>query len=169
MDSAPVKIAAYKDPKLPPAPVASTGLDWAEVLVAISAADAETLVMAVRTLYPHDGLATIIYRRVVMQFDRLAAAVPNAAAAFVAFCKSAGTIGALPFAAGSESYRIQALRRIETTPEFMFVQRTAMRYLYDDVEVWAAFGYEGASVHRGGYVGRGFDDLSWLPDLPNDL
>jgi hypothetical protein len=30
--------------------------------------------------------------------------------------------------------------------------------------VWDAVGYEGPSVHKGGYVNRGFDDLDWLPD-----
>jgi len=41
-----------------------------------------------------------------------------------------------------------------------------VRFLYDDVEVWQAFGYEGASAHLGGYVNRGFNDLDWLPDPP---
>jgi hypothetical protein len=25
------------------------------------------------------------------------------------------------------------------------------------------FGYEGSSVEKGGYLGRGFDDIAWLP------
>jgi len=29
-------------------------------------------------------------------------------------------------------------------------------------EVWSAFGYEGESASKGGYMSRGFDDITWL-------
>jgi hypothetical protein len=38
------------------------------------------------------------------------------------------------------------------------------RYLYDDVEVRTRIGYPGPSYAEGGYMHRGFDDLSWLPE-----
>ncbi len=158
------KVTAYKDPKLPAALTVSGAADWADGLGGISAADAETLVAAIRTLCPHDDLPDTVYRRVVAQFDRLSAAEHLAT-----FCKMLDSAGPIAFAGLAETYRVQALKRIEDTPEFTFVQRMAVRYLYDDVEVWSAFGYEGASVHLGGYVKRGFDDLNWLPPLPNDL
>jgi hypothetical protein len=28
--------------------------------------------------------------------------------------------------------------------------------------VWPAFGYEGESASKGGYISRGFDDITWL-------
>ena len=31
-----------------------------------------------------------------------------------------------------------------------------------------AFGYEGEAFEYGGYIERGFDDLGWLPDPPED-
>jgi len=158
------KVTAYKDPKLPEAPAVSGAADWAAGLYGISAGDAETLVAAIRTLCPHDELPETVYRRVVVQFDRLPASEHIAV-----FCRMLNDAGPVAFAALAETYRVQALKRIENTPEFTFVQRMAVRYLYDDVEVWSAFGYEGASVHLGGYVKRGFDDLDWLPPLPNDL
>ncbi len=157
-------ISAHKDPKLPaPLTVANTQ-DWAANLYTISAADAETLIAAIQTLYPHDSLPVTIYRRVVLHFDRL-----DTGPTLTAFCESLGGAWPIPFTALAETYRIEALKRIEATPEFTFVQRLAVRYLYDDVELWSAFGYEGASVHLGGYLKRGFDDLDWLPPLPNDL
>jgi hypothetical protein len=155
---------AFKDPKLPAAPVVSESANWADGLNGIACADAQTLVAAIRTLYPHDALPEVIYRRVVLRLDRLGAGEHLAA-----FCKRLNAAGPVGFVEMSESFRVQALKRIESTPEFTFVQRLGVRYLYDDVEVWAAFGYEGASVHLGGYVTRGFDDLDWLPPLPNDL
>ena len=56
------------------------------------------------------------------------------------------------------------LQKAMPLPAFRFLQRASVRYLYDDLEVWQAFGYEGASYHLGGFIDRGFDDLDWLPD-----
>ncbi len=163
------KVTAYKDPNLPASPVVSAGADWAMSLAAISPADAQTLCAAVATLYPHDALGPLVYRRVIAQFDRVAAQNLDAAGTMARFCESLNQSAVLPFADLAESYRVQALKNLETLPAFFFMQRLAVRYLYDDVEVWAAFGYEGASVHLGGYVKRGFDDLDWLPPLPNEI
>ncbi|MGZ8688446.1 MAG: hypothetical protein ACXWZP_08455, partial [Gaiellaceae bacterium] len=60
--------------------------------------------------------------------------------------------------------RTEALRRTEGSPLFDLIKATAVVALYDSPLVWKAFGYEGPSVHLGGYVDRGFDDLDWLPD-----
>ena len=169
LDIATGKVTAYKDPKLPAAPAVGEGADWAAGLAAIAPADAETLVAAIRTLYPHDALPERLYRRVVVHLDRLANGAAPVAEALRSFCAGLAQGWPIGFAERAETYRIQALKKLEGTTEFTFVQRAAVRYLYDDVELWAAFGYEGASVHLGGYVKRGFDDLDWLPPLPNDL
>ena len=39
---------------------------------------------------------------------------------------------------------------------------------YNNPLVWQAFGYEGEAFDYGGYIERGFDDLGWLPDPPED-
>jgi hypothetical protein len=159
---------AYKDPALPaPLPVPD-GPEWLSLLQNIDAARAETLCAAVRTLCPHDTIPEASYRRVIYHLDRVAQA-PEAAALLRRFCGMLAELSTLPFPELAEIYRVQALKQIESTAEFFFVQRFAIRYFYDNVEVWAAFGYEGASVHLGGYVHRGFNDLDWLPALPNDL
>ena len=49
------------------------------------------------------------------------------------------------------------------------IKATAVVAIYDNPDVWKAFGYEGAAAHLGGYVDRGFDDLDWLPDPPIEL
>jgi hypothetical protein len=36
--------------------------------------------------------------------------------------------------------------------------------IYNNPEVWPIFGYEGESAAMGGYINRGFDDISWLKD-----
>lgn len=157
---------AHKDPRLPLSPETPDGADWTQALTVLSPEVAETLVAVVHTLCPHDALPDRVYRRVVRHYDRLARTVPAAAASIAQAVGAVDRAMPLPFRERSESYRIAALKAIETTPAFVFLQRTAVRFLYDDVEVWDAFGYEGASVHLGGYVNRGFNDLDWLPEPP---
>jgi hypothetical protein len=162
-------VTAYKDPKLPAPLAVSEADDWADHAAGIPAADLQTLVAVIRTLYPHQGLPETVYRRVALRFARLAAGEAKAAAMIAAFCARLGAAWPIGFAELAETYRVQALKTLEGTPEFVFVQRLSVKYLYDDIEVWAEFGYEGASAHLGGYVTRGFNDLDWLPPLPNDL
>ncbi len=159
---------AYRDPKLPAAMDVPAGKAWTGLLQHIDTAQAETLCAVIHTLYPHEAIPERCYQRAVYHLDRRAG-VPDAAAIFTKFLGLLAEKCALPFAELAETYQVQALRQIESTPEFFFVQRSAVRYFYDDVEIWAKFGYEGASTHLGGYVQRGFDDLDWLPPLPNDF
>ncbi len=166
------KVTAHKDPALPAPRALPAGRDWVAVLKHLTPDMGETLVIVVRTLYPHDRLPDRIYRRVVAAFDRLAAESPAVQAMIAAVL--AALDGDLPFAELSESYRVATLKRIEAaggeaTAGFVFLQRAAVRFLYDDIEVWSAFGYEGASTHLGGYVDRGFDDLDWLSPLPPEF
>lgn len=162
-----MSIVAHKDPKLAGRAIElPEGPEWVGALTVFDAHVAETLLSVARTLYPHDGLPERIYRRVVAEFDRMAGASPNAAQLMAQFVDIADEALPLPFIELSEGYRVEVLKRLEGTPAFRLVQRSTVRFLYDDVEVWQAFGYEGASVHLGGYAKRGFDDLDWLPDPP---
>lgn len=160
-------VVAYKDPKLAGGAIALPDRpEWVAALRVFDAHVAQTLLVAARTLYPHDSLPERVYRRVVAEFDRMAGASPAAAQMMAQFVDLADETMPLPFVELSEGYRVEVLKRLEGTPAFRLVQRSAVRFLYDDIEVWKAFGYEGASVHLGGYVKRGFDDLDWLPDPP---
>jgi hypothetical protein len=163
------KTIAHKDPKLPPALSIPPGPEWVNMLQTLNGADAETLVAVVQTLYPHNGVPVTLYRRVICHLDRLATTMPDAALTLEKFCKLLAQSWPIPFPELAGTYQIQTLQNLELTPEFFFVQRMAVRYFYDNVEIWAAFGYEGASVHLGGYIDRGFDDLAWLPPLPDDI
>lgn len=162
-------LVAYKDPKLPPPLAVSDGSDWAAGLQVINPDQAEILVAAVQTLYPHDTLPLSVYRRVVLRFDGVAAGAGKVAGMFTGFCEKLHGAWPVAFPDLAETYRVQVLKSMEGATEFTFVQRLAVRFLYDDVEVWAAFGYQGASVHLGGYVTRGFNDLDWLPPLPQNI
>lgn len=159
-------IKAHKDPAMPPPLTAAEGPEWVEALALLAPDMAHTLLVAARTLYPHDGLPERVYRRVILHFDRMAAMSPAAAQSFAEFVDRVDAAMPLPFRDLSESYRVAVLTSLEESAAFRLVQRSAVRFLYDDVEVWQAFGYEGASVHLGGYAARGFNDLDWLPEPP---
>ena len=58
--------------------------------------------------------------------------------------------------------RVAILRDIETTPFFQAVRGDLVVSLYNQKEIWPIFGYEGESYSKGGYIERGFDDITWL-------
>jgi hypothetical protein len=54
-------------------------------------------------------------------------------------------------------------RGIEETEFFKKLRSDLVVSLYNQKDLWPKFGYEGASAEKGGYLHRGFDDISWLP------
>src|SRR5262249_46388565 len=117
-----------------------------------------TALLALREMFPHDALPDEPYVGVVHALERSAGADPA-----VAVLLDEGLAGldaeAQPFAQLSPEARLALLTRQAGTPFFELLRSTTVVELYDDPAVWQAFGYEGASVHLGGYVERGFDDL----------
>lgn len=124
----------------------------------------ETTLRMSRVMYPHDGLPDEAYEKVVLKLETDAGADDTIRATIE------DGVAALddptPFNDLDDDARLEALKRTEDSPFFNLVRATAVVELYDNPLVWRAFGYEGPSVHLGGYVHRGFDDLDWLPDPP---
>jgi hypothetical protein len=117
----------------------------------------ETTLRVARVMFPHDMLPDIAYAKVVKALEPESETVMQGVAAL-----DAGT----PFVELDEDARLAAITAIEGSDYFELVKATAVVELYDNPLVWKAFGYEGPSVHLGGYIERGFDDLDWLPDPP---
>jgi hypothetical protein len=57
---------------------------------------------------------------------------------------------------------IKALHKIEASPDFPKLRAVAFRHCFRHPAIWKALGYEGSSVEYGGYLERGFNDISWL-------
>ena len=68
----------------------------------------------------------------------------------------------------SDGNQLSVLRSMEFTPFFAKVKSKTVVSLYNNPLVWRHFGYEGESFSKGGYINRGFNDLTWLPDPPAD-
>lgn len=58
------------------------------------------------------------------------------------------------------------LRKFQHDGFFQGVRWTAYFAIYNNVDVWPLFGYEGSSVEYGGYIDRGFSDITFVPDGP---
>ncbi len=70
------------------------------------------------------------------------------------------------FSKNSETDRVAALKKIETSEFFQSMRLKTLQVLYATPLAYAYFGYEGEAFSKGGYLLRGFNDLHWLPDVP---
>lgn len=159
-------VTAHKDPALTPVPDAEDEAAWLAGLRHVRPEAAPVLLAVMRTLCPHDGLGDAVYRRALAAVDRAAGDDARALAPWHTLAAQLAADEPAPFAAVDEGARVRRLQRLEGSEAFTAVQRGTVRHLYDDLAVWQAFGYEGASHHLGGYRDRGFDDLDWLPPVP---
>jgi hypothetical protein len=117
----------------------------------------ETTLRVARVMCPHDMLPDIAYAKVVKALEPEAETLEQGVAAL----DEGGRFVDL-----DEAAQEAAVAAVEGSDYFELVRSTAVVELYDNPLVWKAFGYEGPSVHLGGYLHRGFDDLDWLPDPP---
>jgi len=126
-----------------------------------------TLIQVSRDIYPHDKLEDKYYVNVVAGFD---AAAGKSKADKDLF--ENGLVGLQQASIGKynkkyrdvgwETQRVQLLRDIEKTAFFQRIRGTLITGIYNNQEVWPLFGFEGESSPMGGYLNRGFDDISWL-------
>jgi hypothetical protein len=128
-------------------------------LKSLDRAQAGLLLSVTRTVFPHDFLADDQYMKIVAALDAKAAADTDVATMMKA------TLAAFPddFTVMDEAKREDYLRRLEGSPFFQLVFQETIVGLYGDPAVSTLLGYEGSSVEHGGYLERGFDDISWLP------
>jgi hypothetical protein len=134
---------------------------------ALFGADVEPkLLRMLRVLYPHDRFPDGPYARTRDAIVREAASDRRLLGMLLQGVRDLDALSERAFLDLDEIAATATLRRLEPTPFFQRVRELACRHFYDDPEVRDLLGYEGPSVHLGGYVDRGFDDLAWLPEPP---
>jgi len=139
---------------------------WALDLDVFDDKQGRTLMLLTRHIYPHDTLDDAVYALVVKDLD-------TAADAAVATLLVEGVAG-LNKAAGGDWLATNAERQFDIvaalagSPFFEKVRATAVVSLYNNELAFAHFGYEGSAFEKGGYLNRGFNDLTWLPSPPPD-
>jgi hypothetical protein len=141
---------------------------WGMALKVLDGHQGQVLLGAVRTMYPHAALSDRYYAQVVEALDQDAGADAATAELLKAGVVDLDQATPVPWLDLSEGHREQALRSIEATPFFQALRGKTVTTLYNNERVWQAFGYEGPSFDDGGYLDRGFDDLAWLPEPPEE-
>ncbi|PWG64876.1 twin-arginine translocation signal domain-containing protein [Sediminicurvatus halobius] len=139
---------------------------WALELTQLSERQGRALLTLTRHIFPHDTMEDAVYAFVVRDLDA-AAAADDATDALIR-----DGLARLDDAAGGDWLGLDGdeqfvhVRAMAGSPFFEKVRSTAVVSLYDNELAYAHFGYEGPSFQKGGYLMRGFDDLTWLPDPP---
>jgi len=138
---------------------------WAVDLKTLTSAEGAILMAVARTIAPHDKLEDAAYALVVQSADADAATDAATLALLRKGCAQ------LPggFAGAAESARVQALQAIESGAFFQSMRVKTLGVLYGTPFAYAAFGYEGETFSKGGYLFRGFNDLRWLPEVPLEV
>ena len=142
--------------------VAGSDAAWALETTALKPETMATLIQMARDIYPHDHLADEYYAIAVKGYDvpEAAEGVEAGIAGLNAAAQGKGHAGYLSI--GWERDRVDILRGIEDSAFFQQVRGGLVTGLYNQKAVWPLFGYEGESYSKGGYINRGFDDITWL-------
>jgi len=145
-----------------PLALIATGRAWAVDLTVFTSADAATLMSVSRTIAPHDKLDDAAYALVIKAVDEDATKDTGLRKLIKDALAGLGT----DFAKQTEDGRVAALKKIESGDFFRTMRLKTLQVLYATPMAYAYFGYEGEAFSKGGYLFRGFNDLRWLPDVP---
>lgn len=142
--------------------VAASDAAWALETKALKPETMATLIQMARDIYPHDHLADEYYAIAVKGYDVPEAAEDVEAGIDGLNAAAQGKGHADYLSIGWERDRVDILRGIEDSAFFQQVRGGLVTGLYNQKAVWPLFGYEGESYSKGGYINRGFDDITWL-------
>ena len=121
-----------------------------------------TLVAMARQLFPHDALDDAPYADIVRSIAK--EADDERISLIVEGVELLDSATEARFVDLPDERKLEVLKEIEGSDFFNDIRGTTVRNLYRNPAVWAHFGYEGPSSHLGGYVKRGFDDATWVPE-----
>lgn len=139
---------------------------WAVELKTLNQAEGETLLQMGRVLFPHAKLPDAVYALLAKDLDAGASANPDLHKLLQSGIASLDLLAGGSFVKATAARRMQAVKSMEGQVFFNTVRGKCVTSIYDNDMAFAAFGYEGASWEKGGYITRGFQDLKWLPNPP---
>ena len=142
--------------------VAGSTAVWAMETKHVTPNEMATLIQMSRDIYPHDNIGDQYYAAAVKGFD--SAESKDRVVAGVAALDTAaqGNGFANYLSVPWEADRANILRGMEQSAFFQTMRGNLVTGLYNNKEVWPFFGYEGESYSKGGYINRGFDDITWV-------
>lgn len=125
----------------------------------------DALAYACHGAYPHDGIGFDRYRACAQGLIDKAAGDAVLRQTLREGVAALDALYSLPFAELPEEQRTQAIQRITSTSFFDTVRGHTVVGLYNQPGVWKELGYPGPSFPFGGYLNRGFDDVTWVKDV----
>ena len=148
---------------LAPSPV------WALELTTLTQDEGSTLLQMGRVLYPHDKLPDAVYALLAKDLDTAASTDAALAGKLRIGIQELNRLAGGKFVNADDRMKLEAVTAMEKTDFFGTVRGKCVTSLYDNDMAYAVFGYPGVSWDKGGYITRGFQDLSWLPAPPVDV
>ncbi|KXU82365.1 tat (twin-arginine translocation) pathway signal sequence [Paraburkholderia monticola] len=141
---------------------------WALELQGLDTHQGDVLLAFTRQLYPHDTLDNAVYALVVKDLDGKAQKDPAVRQQLADGVKQLdATAGGSDWSKRDSAAQARDVAALAGTPFFATVRSTAIVSLYSNPLAYQHFGY-GASEGDGGYLYKGFNSLSWLPNPPAD-
>ena len=129
-----------------------------------NAGDKAVLARFARLLFPHDGVADASY----------AEAMASVLSGFETSPDTAGLLDTAEAALNAqqdelwfdldEAAQINAIKNIQGEAFFAAILGSLRGAFYYHPAVWEHLNYPGSSKEHGGYLHRGFNDISWLPE-----
>lgn len=132
-------------------------------LLALSKHEMQTLFSVSRALFPHPHIPDQPYLDVVTTLDNAAAESNETEKLLRSAVNGLDDDADGDWLAATPERKVAILENQQREAYFGLVLNTAIDSLYRNPEIWAHLGYEGSSLEHGGYLQRGFDDISWLP------
>jgi hypothetical protein len=138
---------------------------WALELQGLDTHQGEVILAFTRQLYPHPTLDNAVYALVVKDLDAKAKADPAVRQQLADGVKQLDAQAGSNWLTRTPAAQAQDVAALEGSPFFNTIRSTAVVSLYSNTMAYAHFGY-GASEGDGGYLTKGFNSLSWLPNPP---
>lgn len=138
------------------------------VLRVLSKHEMQTLFAISRALFPHKHAPDQPYLDVVKALDNSAAESGEIEELLQSAVNGLDSAADGDWLSATPERKVEILESQQSAPYFDLVLNTAIDTIYRNPDIWASLGYEGSSLEYGGYLHRGFDDISWLPDSPSE-
>ncbi|MGH7122157.1 MAG: hypothetical protein ACREFP_24710 [Acetobacteraceae bacterium] len=138
---------------------------WALELGTLSTHQGAVILAFSRHLYPHPTLDDAVYALVVKALDGQAASDHAVQQIILSGVRELDQTGGGDWLKRDSALQLVDVESMEGTPFFVTVRSTAGVVLYNNDMAFAHFGYGGKEGHLG-YLHKGFNDLTWLPEPP---
>ena len=130
-------------------------------LTALDVVQAKEMLAMARQLFPHDQLGDEYYWVVVESIDKDMAGSPELATRIRDGLAKLNQAAGGDFTAIDANKQVETMKKLEDTPFFSDMLNKTQSYFYGSAAVWPKFGYGGSSWEKGGYINRGFNDVTW--------